>query len=53
MSKHLAIVPAYNEAAAIAGTVADIRANAPGFDVLVVDDGSTDATVPAMAAASL
>ncbi len=51
MSKHLAIVPAYNEAAAIAGTVADIRANAPGFDVLVVDDGSTDATAPAARAA--
>jgi glycosyltransferase involved in cell wall biosynthesis len=44
MSKHLAIVPAYNEAAAIASTVADIRRHAPSFDVLVVDDGSTDDT---------
>jgi hypothetical protein len=44
MPKHLAIVPAYNEAGAIATTVAEIRDAAPGFDVLVVDDGSTDAT---------
>ena len=44
MSRHLAIVPAYNEAAAIAATVADVHAHAPGFDVLVVDDGSTDET---------
>jgi glycosyltransferase involved in cell wall biosynthesis len=43
-SKHLAIVPAYNEAGAIASTVADIFEHAPGFDVVVVDDGSTDAT---------
>jgi glycosyltransferase involved in cell wall biosynthesis len=51
MSKHLAIVPAYNEAAAIGGTVADIHANAAGFDVLVVDDGSTDDTAGAARAA--
>jgi hypothetical protein len=44
MSKLLAIVPAYNEEAAIASTVADIHAHAPDFDVLVVDDGSTDGT---------
>ncbi len=44
MSRHLAIVPAHNEADAIAATVSAIRASAPGFDVLVVDDGSTDAT---------
>ena len=44
MSTHLAIVPAYNEAGAIAGTVADIQRHAPEFDVVVVDDGSTDAT---------
>lgn len=47
MSKHLAIVPAYNEAAAIGATVADIHAHAPGFDVVVIDDGSTDDTMRA------
>jgi glycosyltransferase involved in cell wall biosynthesis len=40
----LAIVPAYNEAEAIATTVAAIRRHAPDFDVVVVDDGSSDAT---------
>jgi glycosyltransferase involved in cell wall biosynthesis len=40
----LAIVPAYNEEGAIVGTIADIRRHAPMFDVVVVDDGSTDAT---------
>src|SRR5687767_4022773 len=44
MNRHLAIVPAYNEAGAIAGAVADIRRHAPDFDVVVVDDGSTDLT---------
>ena len=44
MTNHLAIVPAYNESAAVGGTVRDLRAHAPDFDVLVVDDGSTDDT---------
>lgn len=44
MSHHLAIVPAYNEAEAIAETIASIKQWAPDFDVIVVDDGSTDAT---------
>jgi glycosyltransferase involved in cell wall biosynthesis len=44
MIRKLAIIPAYNESGAIASTIADLRANAPGWDVLVVDDGSTDAT---------
>jgi glycosyltransferase involved in cell wall biosynthesis len=44
MSRNLAIVPAHNEVEAIAGTIASIRREAPGFDVLVVDDGSTDET---------
>jgi hypothetical protein len=42
--RHLAIVPAHNEAAAIALTVATIHRWAPDFDVLVIDDGSTDDT---------
>jgi glycosyltransferase involved in cell wall biosynthesis len=44
MTRHLAIVPAYNEAAAIGSTVRDVQEHAPDFDVLVVDDGSTDWT---------
>jgi glycosyltransferase involved in cell wall biosynthesis len=44
MSTLLAIVPAYNESAAIAATVADIHTHAPEFDVVVIDDGSTDDT---------
>jgi glycosyltransferase involved in cell wall biosynthesis len=51
MSRHLAIVPAYNEAGSIAQTVGEIREHALGFDVLVVDDGSTDATRVLAAAA--
>jgi glycosyltransferase involved in cell wall biosynthesis len=43
-SRHLAIVPAFNEVEAIAATVASIHQAAPDFDVLVVDDGSIDAT---------
>lgn len=44
MSRYLAIVPAHNEAEAISATVAEIHQWAPEFDVVVVDDGSTDAT---------
>jgi glycosyltransferase involved in cell wall biosynthesis len=44
MNRYLAIVPAYNEAAAIGATVHEIRRHAHGFDVLVIDDGSTDET---------
>ena len=51
MSNLLAIVPAYNEAEAIASTIADLHRNAPDFDVVVVDDGSTDATGDVAAAA--
>lgn len=44
MNRHLAIVPAHNEAAAITSIVKEIRRFASDFDVLVVDDGSTDMT---------
>jgi glycosyltransferase involved in cell wall biosynthesis len=40
----LAVVPAYNESATIVEVVESLRARAPRFDVLVVDDGSTDRT---------
>jgi glycosyltransferase involved in cell wall biosynthesis len=50
MRRNLAIVPAYNEVEAIASTVAAIHEAAPEFDVLVVDDGSSDATAEVAAA---
>jgi glycosyltransferase involved in cell wall biosynthesis len=40
----LAVVPAYNEAATVAKVVRSLHELAPAFDVLVIDDGSTDAT---------
>jgi hypothetical protein len=41
---HLAVVPAYNESATIARVIEGIRRHEPVFDVLVIDDGSTDDT---------
>ncbi len=38
----LAIVPVYNESATVTNVVRAIRDEAPGIDVLVIDDGSTD-----------
>ncbi len=42
--RKLAIVPAYNEGEMVGRVVREIHRQAPGFDVLVVDDGSTDST---------
>ncbi len=47
----LVIMPAWNEAAVIAATIAEVRRVEPDVDVLVVDDGSTDGT-PAVARAA-
>ncbi len=44
MPGHLAIVPAFNESASITRVVGELREHAPSFDVVVVDDGSTDDT---------
>ena len=49
-ARALAIVPARNEAGAIGGVVDEIRRRHPGFDVVVVDDGSTDETAAIAAA---
>jgi len=43
-SSYLAVVPAYNEGATVASVVRAVHEHAPKYDVLVVDDGSTDAT---------
>jgi glycosyltransferase involved in cell wall biosynthesis len=42
--RKLAVVPAYNEAACVGDVVRKLHMNRPDYDVLVVDDGSTDAT---------
>lgn len=43
-AKYLAVVPAYNEADSVGRVVRAIHEAAPQFDVVVIDDGSTDAT---------
>ena len=41
---YLAVVPAYNESATVGEVVRGIRDRVPQFDIVVVDDGSTDDT---------
>jgi glycosyltransferase involved in cell wall biosynthesis len=41
----LVFIPAWNEESSIAGVIEGVREALPDADVLVVDDGSTDATV--------
>jgi glycosyltransferase involved in cell wall biosynthesis len=43
-NKLLVIMPAWNEEATIAAVIRETRAAAPGWDILVVNDCSTDAT---------
>ena len=42
--KRLAIVPAFDEEASVGRVIDEIRAFDPGFEVAVIDDGSTDRT---------
>ena len=44
ITRKLAVVPAYNESASVGRVVESLHRQAPGYDVLVVDDGSTDST---------
>lgn len=49
--KTLVLIPAFNEGSVIAGVIADIHLIVPTYDILVVNDGSTDSTA-AVASAS-
>jgi glycosyltransferase involved in cell wall biosynthesis len=49
--RRLAIVPARNEEAAVGSVVEELRVFDPELDVLVIDDGSEDATALSAAAA--
>ncbi|MET4093478.1 glycosyltransferase family 2 protein [Arthrobacter sp. UYCu712] len=50
-TRALVIMPAWNEAESVAATVREVLAQPVSYDVLVVNDGSTDATSAAAAAA--
>jgi len=44
VARRIAIVPALNEEGAIGGVIDELRAFDPGFEIVVVDDGSVDRT---------
>jgi glycosyltransferase involved in cell wall biosynthesis len=52
-AKTLVVIPAYNEADALPMTLTDLRSAQPDLDVVVVDDGSADATADAARAAGV
>lgn len=45
----LVIVPAFNESATIADVLESLKQQAPGCDIVVIDDGSEDDTAPIVA----
>jgi len=49
----LVIIPAFNEEAALPGTLRELRDTVPDLDVVVVSDGSTDGTAAAARAAGV
>ena len=48
----LVFIPALNEESSIAAVISGVREALPDADILVVDDGSTDATAARARAAS-
>lgn len=42
--KNLVIIPAWNEAKSIEGVISELRREAPDFDFVIVNDGSSDET---------
>jgi glycosyltransferase involved in cell wall biosynthesis len=49
--RRIAVIPAFNEEDSIAGVISELGAADPGFEVVVVDDGSRDRTAQFAAAA--
>lgn len=47
----IVLIPAYNEQERIAQVIGDLRRELPGADILVINDGSSDETVPRARAA--
>jgi glycosyltransferase involved in cell wall biosynthesis len=47
----IVVLPALNESASVAGVIAEVHEAVPGAEVVVVDDGSTDATAAVARAA--
>lgn len=52
-SRHLVAIPAFNEAATVAHVIERVRLSLPGFDLLVVNDGSHDRTEEILGAAGV
>lgn len=51
MAHTLVIIPALNEQDSVGSVIAELRAHAPDYDQLVIDDGSTDRTAAVARAA--